>query len=32
MKKLENKLITLFAEGRALEIEMQDNLKGLGYE
>jgi type I restriction enzyme M protein len=32
MKGFENNLNQLFAEGRALEKEIQNNLKGLGYE
>ena len=32
MKDFENNLNQLFAEGRALEMEIQNNLKGLRYE
>jgi len=32
MKGFENNLNLLFAEGRELEKEIQNNLKGLGYE
>jgi type I restriction enzyme M protein len=32
MKGFEDNLNQLFAEGRALEVEIQNNLKGLGYE
>ncbi len=32
MKTFESNLADLFAESKALEIEIQDNLKGLKYE
>ena len=32
MKGFEDNLNQLFAEGRELEVEIQNNLKGLGYE
>jgi type I restriction enzyme M protein len=32
MKGFENNLSQLFAEGRELEMEIQNNLMGLGYE